>query len=232
MAMMFGGFGQRLTAEAGMNRFIWNMRYPDALRVPSAVLWMGMLNGPTAVPGVYKVKLTVGDKTWTQSWEWKKDPRLSTTQEDFQKQFDLLIQIRDKMTEVNKSIIRLRDITKQIDGLLSKVKGSSGGEGIIKAGRNIKKKLKEIEDVLIQSKSKSSQDPLNYPILLDNKIAALTFVVASADARPTDQSYEIFEYFSKKADEQLNKLKSVETTNLPALNKLVQESGIPAIILK
>jgi hypothetical protein len=231
MAWMFGGLGGRVTAEAGMNRFIWNMRYPDAERVPGAVLWGGMLSGPLAVPGKYQVRLTVGEKTQTQSWEWKKDPRLETTQEEFQEQFDFLIKIRDKVTEVNRAINKLRDIRTQIDALSRRIKGHEKGEEIVESGMALKKKLKEVEDVLIQSKSKSGQDPLNYPILLDNKIAAMGYVVSSADARPTDQSYKLFDELSAQADEQIKKLEDILKTDLPALNAEVKEAGIPAVVI-
>ena len=229
-----GGRGftsRRLTAAAGMNRFIFDMRYPGAERVPGAILWGGNLSGPTAVPGTYQVRLTVGEVTLTQSWEWKKDPRLDISQEDFEQQFDFLIKIRDKITYVNSSINRLRDVRSQIDALSSKVQNVEGGREIIKFGATVKNKLKEVEDVLIQSKSKSGQDPLNYPILLDNKIAALAGVVASADARPTDQSYELFEELSAQADVQIKKLENILSTDIPELNKRVLEAGIQAVMI-
>ena len=218
--------------EAGMNRFIWNMRYPDAERVPGAVLWGGTLSGPVAVPGSYQVRLTVGEKSMTQSWEWKKDPRLLTTQQEFQEQFDFLIKIRDKISEVNKAINNLRSVKSQINGLSKKIKNHEKGKAIIETGKRLAEKLKTIEDILIQSKSKSGQDPLNYPIKLDNKIAALASVVARADARPTDQSYEVFKELSAKADEQIVKLKEILKADLVAFNKMVREAEIPAILIK
>jgi hypothetical protein len=228
----FRGGPQRVTADKGMNRFVWNMRYPDAKRVPKAVLWGGMLSGPVAVPGTYRVKIKVGEESMTQDWEWKKDPRLETTQEEFQKQFDFLIKIRDKVTEVNQAIIRLRDVRKQIDDLLKRLEDEEKTTEIREAAKALKEKLKPVEDELIQSKSQSRQDPLNYPIKLDNKIAALAGVVASADARPTDQSYELFEELSAEADIQLEKLKSIMEVDILGFNKLVKDSGIPAIIVK
>jgi photosystem II stability/assembly factor-like uncharacterized protein len=222
----------QFSVEAGMNRFIWNMRYPDAERVPGAILWGGTLSGPVAVPGVYSVKLSVGERSMTQSWAWQKDPRLSTSQEEFQEQFDFLIQIRDTVTEINRAINRLRDIKKQLDEISLKVKELEKGEEIIKAARSLKVRLSSVEDVLIQSKSKSGQDPLNYPVLLDNKIAALASVVASADARPTDQSYQVFKELSAKADEQLQRLRSIIERDLPEFNELVKKAKIPAIIIK
>jgi photosystem II stability/assembly factor-like uncharacterized protein len=221
-----------VTAEAGMNRFVWDMRYEDAKSVPGAILWGGRLDGPLAVPGVYQVKLTVGDTSLIESWEWKKDPRIETSQEDFQEQFDLLIKIRDKITEVNTSINELREVKTQVDRLLKKIADHPDAGDIQESGKTLKGKLEEIEDVLIQSKSKSRQDPLNYPILLDNKIAALVGVVASADARPTSQSYTVFEELSDKADAEIKKLQAVLEKDLPAFNELVRKADIPAVIIK
>jgi len=231
-SMFQRGGPQNVPVEAGMNRFVWNMRYPDAERVPGAILWGGVLSGPVAVPGVYQAKLTVGEKMMMESWQWKKDPRLLTTQEEYQEQFAFLIKIRDKITEVNQAIKRLRDVKKQIDVLSRKVKEHEKGKEVIEAAKMIKRKLSSAEDVLIQSKSKSRQDPLNYPIKLDNKIAALVWIVSSADARPTDQSYEVFKELSAKADEQLTKLKDILKKDLPDFNKLVKKAEIPAIIIK
>jgi len=227
-----GRFSMQLPVESGMNRFVWNMLYPDAERVPGAILWGGMLSGPVAVPGIYKVKLTVGEKSMTQSWIWKKDPRISTTLEEFQEQFDFLIQIQKKVTEINRAINRLRDVKKQLDALSGKVRGHEKGEQVIEEARRLEAKLTSVEDVLIQSKSKSGQDPLNYPILLDNKIAALAGIVASSDFRPTDQSYEVFKELSAMADEQLAKLKKIMEKDLPDFNDVVKKAKIPAIIIK
>ncbi|MFW6128957.1 MAG: VPS10 domain-containing protein [Candidatus Aminicenantaceae bacterium] len=233
MARWFGRMSSSgLIAQEGMNRFIWDMRYPDAVRVPGAILWGGMLSGPIAVPGTYKVQLTVGDESWEQTWNWKKDPRIPTTQEEFQEQFDFLIEIRDKITEVNKGINHLRDVKKQIKDLSRKLKGTEKEKKIVEAGQKVIRKLESVEDVLIQSKSKSGQDPLNYPIKLDNKISALARVVASADARPTDQSYELFQELSLRADDQLSKLKNIVEEDVTAFNELVRNEGIPAIIIK
>ncbi len=223
---------RRLSVVSGMNRFIWDMRYPDAEPVPNAVLWGGTLRGPVAVPGTYQVKLTVNGKTMTRSWEWSKDPRLETSQEDFQVQFDLLIQIRDKLIEVNQAINRLRSAKKQINDLLGKIKGHTKEGEIVPPAKEFLEKLISVEDVLIQSKSKSSQDPLNYPIMLDNKIAALASMVASADARPTEQTVEVFKDLSGKADIQLAKLKAILEQDLVAFNSLVRKAEIPAIVLK
>ncbi len=92
---------QRVPAQPGMNRFIWNLRYPDATTFPGLIMWAGSVTGPVAAPGMYTVKLTVDGKSQTQTFEVKKDPRLSTTPEDYAKQLSLALQIRDKLSEAN-----------------------------------------------------------------------------------------------------------------------------------
>jgi photosystem II stability/assembly factor-like uncharacterized protein len=227
-----GRGGDKITAVPGMNRFIWDMRYPGAERVPGAILWGGNLAGPAAVPGIYQVRLTVGEDSVVRRWEWKKDPRLGTTQKDFEEQFDFLIKIRDRMTEINGAINRLRAVKGQIDALAARIKGHDKAADVIKAGEELKRKLQAVADVLIQSKSKSGQDPLNYPILLDNKIAALASIAASSDSRPTDQSYTVFEELSAKAGTQLDILAGILDKDLKEFNDFVQGAGIPAVFIK
>lgn len=230
---MFGGERSApLPAEAGLNRFVWDMRYPDAERVPGAVLWGGTTEGPTAVPGIYQVKLTVGEESMIKTWEWKKDPRLATSQDEYQEQFDFLIKIRDKLSEVNRGVNRIREIRQKIDNLAKEIRGEENGEAIIEEGKKVKAKLAAIEDVLIQTKSKSSQDPLNYPIKLDSKIAALAEVVGSSDARPTDQSTELFKKLAAEADAEIARLKTVLETDIPQLNDRLKEAAIPHIVIK
>ncbi len=229
---MFGsGQARQLPAEAGMNRFVWNMRYPDAERVPGAVLWGGSTAGPIAVPGIYQVKLTVGEQTHIREWEWKIDPRVEASQQDLQEQFDFLIEIRETLSRINRTINSLRRIRSKIEMINKEIKARPESSGAVAAGEAILMKLSAIEEVLIQAKSKSSQDPLNYPIKLDNKIAALSSVVASADARPTDQSGELFKELAEKADAEIAKLEAIVENDIPDLNSLLRGTGVPHIII-
>jgi photosystem II stability/assembly factor-like uncharacterized protein len=221
-----------VSTEQGMNRFVWDMRYPGAERVPGAVYWGASFRGPVAVPGDYTVRLKVGEDRMIKTWKWKKDPRINTTQRGFQAQFDLLIEIRDKVTEVNSGINTLRNIKEQISGLTSKLENTQQHQEIIQQGEEIIKKLTAVEDRLIQSKSKSGQDPLNYPIKLDNKIAALASYVASADFRPTEQAYRVFHELSSQADSQLGLLDLYIERDLKNFNRLVKKHDIPAVIVK
>jgi photosystem II stability/assembly factor-like uncharacterized protein len=225
-----GGGARRLPAEGGLNRFVWDLRYPDATRFPGLIMWAGSTTGPRIVPGTYQVKLTVDGESMVQSFEVKKDPRLETTQADFAKQLDLLLKIRDKFSETSEAILQIRDARKQIDDITNRLKDQPNGKAIADAAKSLKAKLTAVEEELYQTRNQSSQDPLNYPIRLNNKLAALTGVAGSADSAPTEQTSAVFDELVGKIDVQLKKLEEIMRNDLPAFNKMVQD--IPAVVVK
>jgi hypothetical protein len=226
--------GDSLKVRAGMNRFVWNLRYPEASRFTGMIFWAGGTQGPVAVPGTYKVRLTAGDWSQTRSFALKQDPRVTTTAADYQRQFDLLVRIRDRVTAANDAVKRIRDVKEALDGAATRARAMPGevGRRIALQADSIKGRLAAIEAEIYQVKNRSSQDPLNYPIRLNNKIAALAGVVASADAAPTDQSVQVFEQLSAALQVQLDKLQAVLDADIPAFNKLVKDSDVPAVILR
>jgi hypothetical protein len=220
-----------LPTDAGLNRFVWDLRYEGATRVPKSPLWAGTTDGPEALPGTYQVRLTVQGKSYTAPLEIKPDPRLKVSRQDLEKQFNLLIKIRDRVTQAHDTVNRIRDIRAQIEALNKRLQGQAQAKAIADAGRQLDKKITEIEEVLIQTKAKSGQDVLNYPIRLNNYLVALGGVVASADSAPTQASYQVFDMLSTQLDEQLSKWKKVLATDVPAYNALVRNQDVPAIIL-
>jgi hypothetical protein len=229
----FGGGGpRRAPAEAGLNRFVWDLRYADATRFLGLIMWAGGTTGPRVAPGAYQVKLTIDGKTMTQGFEVKKDPRLETTQADFAKQLDLLLKIRDKFSETSEAVLQIRDARKQIDDITNRLKGQPSGKPIADAASTLKSKLTAVEEELYQTKNQSSQDPLNYPIKLNNKLAAIGGVVASSDAAPTDQCFAVYDEITGKINEQLQKLDAIIRTDLPAFNKLVRDQDVPAVFVR
>jgi len=227
----FGGGGPaRATTDVGLNRFVWDMRYLEATRFPGMILWAGQTQGPKIVPGNYQVKLTVDGQTLTETFEVKPDPRLSTTPADYAKQLDLSLKIRDKLTETHNAIIQIRDVKKQIDDLVKRVGPQS--KPIADSGNALIKKLTEVEEALYQTKNQSSQDPLNFPIRLNNKLAALLGVVARSDTPPNDQSFAVYEDLTRQIDAQLAKLSAIVKTDVPAFNQLVKDQNIPAVVVK
>lgn len=230
------GFGPRpadrgLPSEAGLNRFVWDMRYEGATRVPRSPLWGGGTDGPQAVPGKYQVRLTVNSKQYTAPLEIVPDARLKVTQQDLEKQFDLLIKIRARVTQAHETVNQIRDFRSQITALNKRLENQPQAKAVAEAGKQLDKKMTEVEEVLIQTKAKSGQDVLNYPIRLNNYLVALGGVVESDDSAPTQVSYEVFDMLSKQLDEQLAKWKQILSTDVPAYNEVVKKQEVPAIIM-
>jgi len=220
-----------LPAEAGLNRFVWDLKYEGASKVPHAPLWAGSTDGPESLPGVYQVRLTVLGKSYTAPLEIKPDQRLNVSEADLEKQFDLLMKIREKMTETDDTVNQIRDLRSQINTINTRLKEDPRGKAIADAGKSLDKKMTEVEEALIQTKAKSGQDVLNFPIRLNNQLAALGGVVASADSAPTQQSYEVFEMLSKAVDEQTAKWKQIMATDVAAYNNLVKQQEVPALMV-
>jgi photosystem II stability/assembly factor-like uncharacterized protein len=227
-----GGAPPPVPTEVGLNRFVWDTRYPDAVRFPGMILWAGETRGPKLPPGTYQVKLTVEGKSYTQNFEIKPDPRLTTTPADYAKQLELGLKIRDKLSETHNAIIQIRDVRKQVEDLLKRVGGQPNFKVVNDAGTALNKKLTTIEETLYQTKNQSNQDPLNFPIRLNNKLAALGGVVGSAESAPTAQSYAVYDEVVTQIDAELQKLAGLMRTDVPAFNQLVRDQNIPAVVVK
>ena len=216
----------KVATEPGANRFVWDMRYPEAHKVKGDSSTEKSLNGPVASPGIYKVRLAVNDETFTQEFEIRKDPRVPATQEDLDTQFDLLIKIRDKLSQTQDAINSIRNVKGQLEAWKQRP-GTS--ETVSNAAASLGEKLSDIEEELIQPRGSAPLDRVNFPTRLNLKIASLTSVVASADAVPTRQSYQVFQDLSARIDLQLDRLNQVTSTDVAAFNNLVQDLGLAAV---
>ena len=178
------------------------------------------------------MRFTAGGRTVTEPLQVAGDPRLPATAEDYRKQYDLLLKIRNKLTETHDAVNRIREIREQVKTVVDHAKTAGGDEAIAKAAEALTKNVTSVEEALYQTKNQSSQDPLNFPIRLNNKLSALAGVVASADGAPTASSYAVYEDVAGRIDVELAKLKRIVDTDLVAFNQLVREKSVPAVVLK
>jgi photosystem II stability/assembly factor-like uncharacterized protein len=220
----------KLPAKAGLNRFAWDLRLEEASRFPGLILWSGELRGPVVPPGRYQVRLTAAGQALTEPLEVRKDPRLSTTDADFAKQYDLLRKIRDKLTETHDAVARIRAVREQVRGAAARAKTTPAAAEVAAAAEALEKKLTAVEEALYQTRNRSSQDPLNFPIRLNNKLAALARAVGSADAAPTEQSYAVYDDLLGKIDAELATLARLVESDLARFNQLVRERDVPAVV--
>ena len=219
-----------ITAAAGMNRFVWNMRYPDGLQVPGDKLAEKGAKGPLAAPGSYRVHLSIGDKTWSRDFELLPDPRVQAAGEDYGEQLKMLLRIQAKIVETNAAVNRLRNLRSQVDELTARANGNDSWNAIVQAADRVRDKLPPIEEELINTKSVKGSDQINAGTRLNVKLAELTSVVSSADAAPTKQSYDVFEDLSGRIDTQIGRLQEVIDTDVRELIDLAHELEIPPIV--
>ncbi len=223
----------RVSTRAGMNRFTWDMRYPNAKDFPGLIMWAGSTRGPLAPPGRYQVRLTSGTDTQTKPFAIVRNPNIpGVTDLDLQEQFKLAQQISQRVNQANEAVIRIRDLKKQLADRLAALtaaeKGQSASITRLNTGAFIDK-LTIVEGEIYQYRNQSSQDPLNYPIKLNNKLAALQGVVESGDGRPTEQSFTVFKELGDRLTEQITRLDAIVKTDITALNKELVKKKLEAV---
>jgi len=219
----------RVPNRAGMNTFAWDMHYPDAVRFDGLIMWAATTTGPTAPPGTYSVRMKVGDDAaQTRTFKLKRDPRSDATDADLQAQFKLLIAIRDKTTEANNAVRLVRNMRAQVEDRNGKITGAQANEFKQLAGEMMGD-MSAGEQEVYQVKNQSSQDPLNYPIKLNNQIAALAGVVGQGEYRPTKQALEAYATLSKLLDDQVAAINKGMNSRLPRLNAILKSAGLPEL---
>jgi photosystem II stability/assembly factor-like uncharacterized protein len=219
--------------KAGVNRFVWDMRYASAKDFPDMIFWAGSTRGPLAPPGSYQVRLTAAGVTETQSFSIARNPNTPEISDaDLAEQFALAVQIRDTVTRANEAVVRIRSVKSQIADRTKQWAAMQKDRKLSKAamlGDALANKLTAIEGEIYQYRNRSSQDPLNYPIKLNNKLAALQGVVETGDGKPTAQSYTVFKELSGRLDAELEKLDTVLNTGLPPFNAEIAKKKIEAV---
>ena len=228
----FGAPPARVPTAQGINRFSWDMRYEGATVFPGMIMWAAQpRRGPAAPAGRYTVRITAHGETKSRDFNIAIDPRLEAdgvSEADLLDQFKLSMRVRDKVSEANQAVIDIRNIRDQVTARLQKVTARRKVE-IQKLADGLLQPLAVVEAEAYQVKNRSGQDPLNYPIRLNNKIAALSGVIESADSKPTDQSVEVFNELSAQLDAQLEKMRQTLNTELPRLNAALKRLRIDAI---
>jgi photosystem II stability/assembly factor-like uncharacterized protein len=220
----------RVANKAGINNFAWNMRYPDASTFEGLIMWAGGTQGPVAPPGTYKVRMIVdGRPVGTETFALKKDPRTKVTQADLLTQFEFLQQVRTRLTEANDAVKTIRWVKSQLDDREKRMTGQAQTDFHAMAAK-LRDELSVVEDSIYQTKNRSGQDPLNYPIRLNNKIAALAGVAGSAEARPTKQTSDVMTILSVQLSGELKKMKTSLDGRLPEINATLRKVNLPEIV--
>jgi photosystem II stability/assembly factor-like uncharacterized protein len=213
--------------KAGLNRFQWDMRYPGAKTFNGMVFWGANTQGPEAVPGTYQVRLTVDGQVLTDRILMEKDPRLdNVTVADLKEQFDLGIKVRDEVTAANDMVITIREFKRQMDERLKDNKDAA----LKTALDGFREKITVVEEDLYQVRNQSGQDPLNFPIKLNNKIAALGSTIEHGDGKPTAGSYEVYDVLTKRLRDEQAKFDAILKSDLPPVNKALSDRKLKELV--
>ncbi len=217
----------RVPNKQGLNTFAWNMRYPDAVTFSGLIMWEGNTQGPIAPPGAYSVRITSGGVSQTERFDIVKDPRSTATQHDLDEQFAFLMKIRDTLSAANNAVRLIRNVRDQIEDREAALPAGDRS-GLMSVASPFEQRLSTIEQAIYQVNNRASEDPLNFPIRLNNKIAALGSMVGGGDARPTDQAYTVYQLLTSQLDTQLRDLHSA-MAGLASVNSYITSHGGTAI---
>jgi hypothetical protein len=200
--------------------------------VPKSALWAASLDGPTALPGHYQVRITVDGRTQSQPIDLLSDPRLHVPAGELQKQFELGVAIHEQLESVQQSVLEIRTLHDKLAAIRAVPKGKQPqSPEVVRAADALERKVTALEDELIQRKAVANEDPLNFPIRLNNKLASLNQAVARGDAGPGRPEYAEFDELKQAAQRDLAAWAALKARDLAAFNTLLKQKNLPAIVL-
>ncbi|MBZ5532887.1 MAG: glycosyl hydrolase [Acidobacteriia bacterium] len=222
-----------IPAAAGMNRYAWNLRWEQPVKIPGAFYSGQGPQGPIAMPGQYTVKLTAGGQSQTQTLELALDPRTKDMKlDDLQKQFDLAMQVRDANTDLHRGVNQIRALRAELKALHQRLESDAAMKPLLSQADALDKKMTPVEERLIQVNMKGSEGNLAFPNMFNEQLDTFSTIVQFGDGAPTRQQYEVFKMLRGQVDEQLAAWKQIMFTDVPAFNELVKTSNVPALYLR
>jgi photosystem II stability/assembly factor-like uncharacterized protein len=217
-------------ARAGLNRFVWNLRYPPTHEVKGVVNDEGSTSGPVAAPGSYTVRLTVDGQSHDQTVVVRPDPRFRATQADYEAQLALALQVQRTTNELAAAVDRIVDLEHQIDERVDHAKRQSYASRVSGAATPLRQKLEAVRDSLVEIHSHADQITLHYPIRLYNMLLSLADMVQSAEGAPTKQQGVVYRDIATQVDRHLAQLRALESNDILAFNRMMRELDVPAVV--
>jgi hypothetical protein len=182
-----------------------------------------------AIPGIYQATLSLGGEQQTVSFEVLADPRLDVSAADYQAQYDFITGINLKLTETHRAITSIREARAQLDGIEKRVEDDKRFDGLLESATGLKAKLSSIEEMLYQTKMESPQDPLNFPIRLNDKLAGVMALAGFGDHAPSASALAVRDELVAAIDTQLDRLEELLGNDLAAFNSQAAGAGLEAV---
>jgi len=215
------------TAASGLNRTVWDPFYPPPVDFEGMIIWNAHPSqGPKAPPGEYTVRVTANGESESRDFTLRMDPRLEgVTREDLVAQWELATAIRDRVSEANLAVIRIREIRDQVRARLEGVDDPA----LTSAAEEMMERLASVEEALYQVRNRSGQDPLNFPIKLNNRLSSLRRTVETGDARPTEGQHRVYDELVAELEGHLDRLRAALDEALPEVNGMLEERGLEPV---
>ena len=217
---------KKLKVVKGGNTHVWDTRGKGAERLKGMILWWANLNGAKAVPGEYQVSLNMNGESQTERFKILPDPRAEATVADMQKQYDFITSINETVDKAHQSIKKIRKINEKLDAFVKQYKDHDKTKELVEKAKKMKEDFGEIEKALYQTKNRSNQDPLNFPIRLTNKLAHLNSLVGLDDFPPTDQDVAVKNELTNKINAELATFEKLVDDEMKAFNDEFNALGL------
>src|SRR5918912_31216 len=214
--------------EAGMNHFTWDYRYAKPVKVEGKSRGareeaLENVGGPRALPGDYRVRLTVGDQTLEEAFRLVADPRLPVSAESPKAEFELKLAIRDRTSETNTAINQIRRLRQQVEEWEKR----AGDRAQIKdAAKSLKDQLRGVEAELINV---DFEKPRPGPNRIKEKLDPLSSMIDESDDAPTRGAYEVYDMLRAQVETQLGRLRELVDGPIKSFNELIQSQGVPPV---
>jgi len=215
----------------GNNQFVWDMQYPGAERIDDLILWNGVPGSITAIPGNYFAVVRVDKDSIEVPFTLLADPNYKCSQADYEAQLAFLLEVQGKFNETMKAIKDIRQARTQMNDFVAK-QGKSCPKEVKQMADSLGKALTAVEEKLHQTKAKSGQDVLNYPIRLDDKLGGVYDMASSGNMAPSKQARDVYAELAAQVNAEIQKLKVLLTDGITAFNKLIVEKQLPVVVLK
>ena len=221
--------GPWMPVKAGVNRFVWDLRHPGAMRLRGNKTGEEADRGPLVLPGTYQVRLRIGDRTFAESFEVVNDPRSPASIEELREQLECILEMRDKISAAYAGVQRIRDTSGEVERWCARLSRHGGHDAAVEAGSALREALAAVESALILPGEHTDTFGLHNRVRLNAALASVVSIVDSADARPTAQARALAAEYMARIDDELGRLKALLDRDLGAFNDLVSEVGLPPV---
>ncbi|KYP12933.1 MAG: hypothetical protein A1D16_19465 [Flavihumibacter sp. CACIAM 22H1] len=221
----------KLEVNKGMNQWTWNLQYPEGEKIDGMILWNGVPGSILAAPGTYSALVKLGTDSVELPFVLKADPNYKVSIADYEAQFNFLQEVQGSFNKVQKSVKEIRALRSQLTDFVSR-QGNAIPAEIKQQADSITRQLTAVEEIFYQTKAKSFQDVLNFPIRLNDKLAGVFDAANSGNMAPSKQARDVYTDLAQQCEAAFNKLEQIKTIQVAAFNQLIREKALPVIGVK